>query len=118
MADRNRVKADSKKSRRPGRAVSQDAPMLGDARLNVRAVRELRSGVGSYEIAAAVNDLLQRGWVLLGAGFVGAETREFLYVLGAADAALLGGEGASVSSTDYSKMEAFVQSLGTDVAEV
>lgn len=80
-------------------------------------MRELRSGFGSYEIVPVVNDLLRRGWVLLGAGFVaqpGAEGREFLYVLGATDVALLD-KDAPAASTDYSEMEAFVRSVGTDV---
>ncbi len=59
----------------------------------VKVVRELRSGYGSYEIVNAVNDLLQRGWILLGAQFIGGdvqagERREFLYVLGSTDPAL------------------------------
>jgi hypothetical protein len=56
----------------------------------IRAVREIRSGYSSFEMAEAVNDLLRRGWVLLGAQFVtsgsGADAaREFLYVLGSTD---------------------------------
>jgi hypothetical protein len=60
----------------------------------VKVVRELRSGYGAYEIANAVNDLLQRGWILLGAHFISTGTanndqREFLYVLGSTDPAML-----------------------------
>lgn len=60
----------------------------------IKVVRELRSGYGAYEIVNAVNDLLQRGWILLGAHFISTgaannDQREFLYVLGSTDPAML-----------------------------
>jgi hypothetical protein len=76
----------------------------------IKVVRELRSGYSSYEIVNAVNDLLQRGWILLGAQFIGGdvqagERREFLYVLGSTDPAL-----AEVSDeSQFADLEASVR---------
>lgn len=58
---------------------------------DIRVVREIRSGYSSFEAVDAVNDLLRRGWVLLGAQFVTSGSgvdaaREFLYALGSTDA--------------------------------
>jgi hypothetical protein len=120
LANRNRVKASPKKSRsaKPGRAAPKDSSALDSAYAGIKAVRELRSGFGSYEVPAAVNDLLRRGWVLLGAGFVtqsGADGREFLYVLGTTETIFA--DDSLAASGDYAEMEAFIRSVGTDVDE-
>jgi hypothetical protein len=47
----------------------------------------------------------------------GAESREFLYVLGTTDAAL-SSDDSPPASRDYAEMEAFIRSVGTDVDDI
>jgi hypothetical protein len=91
-----RARKPSSKARQRGRRSESVA--FAD----IRAVREIRSGYSSFEAVDAVNDLLRRGWVLLGAQFVTSGSgvdaaREFLYVVGSTDA---NGGGATRSAED------------------
>jgi hypothetical protein len=81
---------------------------------DIKVVRELRSGYGSYEAANAVNELLERGWILLGAQFVtnllaAGEQREFLYVLGSTDPAQAESQPA-LEEKDFADLEASLRS--------
>jgi len=87
----------------------------------IRVVREIRSGYSSFEAADAVNDLLRRGWVLLGAQFVtsgsGVEAaREFVYVLGSTNPQL--GDVARTPDDDhFANLEEFTRRITEDAPE-
>jgi len=87
-----------KSSTKPRKRSRRSEPV---AFADIRVVREIRSGYSSFEAVDAVNDLLRRGWVLLGAQFVTSGSgvdaaREFLYVVGSTDA----NDGGATRSTE------------------
>lgn len=94
----------SPRSKKPPQVDSASVPPQF---AGIRVVREIRSGYGTYEIVNAVNDMLQRGWILLGAQFVtssslSVEQREFLYVLGSTDPTLA---GASSVDAEFDELQ-------------